>query len=165
MTTEAKTLVRSASGSVRYASWGPRLAAIAIDAVLLSIAPVAFVVFGYFQGVREGDENLYAMLDWFVFGISIAVAFGIVSSALYFTLLVGGSGQTVGKRAVGVAVRDARDITQRIGYWRALARFVVTAIMWSVYYVPGVIDSVWPLWDERAQSWHDKISRSVVVRV
>jgi uncharacterized RDD family membrane protein YckC len=165
MTIDATTLVPAASGGVNYASWGRRLAAIAIDAVLLSIAPFAFVVFAYFQGIGKGDENLYAMLDWFVFGITVAVAFGIVSSALYFTLLVGRSGQTVGKRVVGVAVRDSRDMTQRIGYWRALARFVVTAIMWSVYYVPGIIDSLWPLWDERAQSWHDKISRSVVVRV
>jgi hypothetical protein len=116
MSIDATTLVWPASDGVSYASWGRRLAALAIDAVLLSIAPFLLVVVGYIQGVGEGEENLYAMLDWFIFGIIIAVAFGIVSSAFYFTLLVARNGQTVGKRAVGIAVRDSRDVTQRIGY-------------------------------------------------
>jgi uncharacterized RDD family membrane protein YckC len=165
MTIDTTIWLPSASDRVSYASWGRRLAALAIDSGLLSIVPALLVVVGYIEGVREGEENLYAMLDWFIFGVVIAVAFGIVSSALYFTLCVGRNGQTVGKRAVGVAVRDSRDVTQRIGYWRALARFVVTAVLWSVYYVPGVIDCLWPLWDKQAQTWHDKVSRSVVVRV
>jgi uncharacterized RDD family membrane protein YckC len=165
MSIDATTFVRPAPDGVSYASWVRRLAALAIDAVLLSIVPFLLVVVGYIQGVREGEENLYAMLDWFIFGMIIAVAFGIISSAFYFTLLVGRNGQTVGKKVVGVAVRDSRDATQRIGYWRALARFVITSILWSVYYVPGIIDCLWPLWDKRAQTWHDKVSRSVVVRV
>ena len=30
-------------------------------------------------------------------------------------------------------------------------------------FVPAFIDGLWPLWDHRRQSWHDKAVRSIVV--
>jgi uncharacterized RDD family membrane protein YckC len=147
-----------------YASWGRRLVAVAIDVVLLSIAPFVVLVAIYILEV-ENEENLYAMLDWLVFGLMLAVALAVVSAALYFTLCVGRNGQTVGKRMVGVAVRDAQDPGRRIGYWRALTRCFVMAILWAFWAVPAIIDSLWPLFDKRRQTWHDKVARSVVVRV
>jgi uncharacterized RDD family membrane protein YckC len=52
-----------------------------------------------------------------------------------------------------------------IGYARAFLRWLVSAALWWVLYVGGLVDVLWPLWDDRNQSLHDKAANSVVVRV
>ena len=148
-----------------YAAWGRRLAAIAIDLILVSIAPFVLAVVVFATAGAGGDDDLYASLDRFVVGVLLAGVLSVVLSTLYFTMLVARTGQTVGKKLVGIAVRDARDVARRIGYGRALARWGVLVVLWLLYSIPGVIDALWPLWDKRKQSWHDKAARSVVVRV
>jgi uncharacterized RDD family membrane protein YckC len=165
MTAEGAGVVESADMR-DYASWLRRLTAFALDWLLLSILPG--VILGGFiiaAGTLDPGEELYAVLDTIVLGVVLAALVVVVSSTLYFTLCVGRSGQTVGKRAVRIAIRDAEDVAQPIGYGRALARWFVTAILWFLYSVPAVVDHLWPLWDKRNQSLHDKAARSVVIRV
>jgi len=89
----------------------------------------------------------------------------------YGTLLCGSpKGQTVGMMAVGVRV--VRDETlAALGYGRALARaafegvlrlinllFLLLGLIW-------VLDMLFPLWDKKRQTLHDKVAGSVVLRV
>lgn len=153
------------SDPARYAGWLRQSAAFAIDLVIVATVPLVVALLGIVRAESVANDDLYEALDQFVAGIVLGVLLSIIGSTLYFMLLVGRSGQTCGMRIVGIAVRDAKDVTRRIGYGRALGRWLFTVVLWSFYTVPGVVDLLSPLWDQRRQSWHDKISRSVVVQL
>jgi uncharacterized RDD family membrane protein YckC len=75
---------------------------------------------------------------------------------------------TVGKHAVGLAVR--RVDGSRLSLRRALLREVVArqllfaAAGLFLGGLPLLLDLLFPLWDERSQSLHDKIAGTIVVR-
>ena len=86
-----------------------------------------------------------------------------VPGAVYFAALNGSRrGQTVGKMALGIAVRDAQTGAP-IGFWRALGRNLITVVFTIAFAIPYLLDSLAPLWDRRRQAWHDKVAHSVVV--
>ena len=90
----------------------------------------------------------------------LANALTTVLGLIYYTVLEGGpTGQTVGKRALGIRVFDFRGGPGPIGYPRALLRQVVKYISGAVI----LIGYLWMLWDREKQTWHDKAAGSVVV--
>lgn len=66
--------------------------------------------------------------------------------------------------AMKIAVKDA-NTGGPIGYGRALARWLVASVLWVAFYLPGLIDVLFPLWDPKRQTLHDKAVGSVVVKV
>lgn len=94
------------------------------------------------------------IFGWILISIPAAVYYGAMNGSR--------RGQTVGKLALGISVRDARTGTP-IGFWRGLGRFLMTDVFMICLYVPYIIDSLAPLWDSRRQSWHDKVAHTVVV--
>jgi uncharacterized RDD family membrane protein YckC len=64
---------------------------------------------------------------------------------------------------LGIRVRDDR-VDGPIGYGRAFGRWIMPALFWAFLWIPGILDVLWPLWDAKKQSFHDKIVRSLVVR-
>jgi uncharacterized RDD family membrane protein YckC len=99
----------------------------------------------------------------------------ITAGFLYNGLLDGGAaGQTIGKRALRIRVVD--DATGGLlGPQRGLTRallplaFGVASILGDQTFafaaLASTLDGLWPLWDRRRQTWHDKSAGSVVVRV
>jgi uncharacterized RDD family membrane protein YckC len=89
---------------------------------------------------------------------------GIVALALYigyFGYFIGSpSGQTIGKRALGIRVIDAQT-GGPIGFSRAVLRFFAAILSAIVFY----LGYFWMLWDPEKQTWHDKIAGDVVVPV
>jgi len=84
---------------------------------------------------------------------------------LYAGLMNGSArGQTVGKMAMGIAVRDART-GGKIGAWRGIGRYAITVLFDVLLVIPYVVDSLSPLWDARRQAWHDRAAHSVVIDV
>jgi uncharacterized RDD family membrane protein YckC len=84
-----------------------------------------------------------------------------VGEILYFGFLEGGStGQTIGKRAAGIRVIDART-GGPIGFWRAVLRFVGKIVSGVICY----LGYLWMLWDSEKQCWHDKFANDYVVPV
>jgi uncharacterized RDD family membrane protein YckC len=63
----------------------------------------------------------------------------------------------VGVRAVDVATG------QPIGYGRAFARALLEYVLAVALFLPWVLDMLFPLWDPKKQTLHDKAVRSVVV--
>ena len=122
------------------AGFGVRLGAALIDGVLLSI--VQFV--------------LRAVVDQ-----NTASAIGLLVGLAYFTYFEGGAtGQTLGKRVLGIRVYDFGG-GGSIGYGRAVVRYLgryVSAIVILLGYF-------WMLWDKEKQTWHDKFANAVVVPV
>ncbi len=81
---------------------------------------------------------------------------------VYFVLLEGREkGQTIGKRVLGIQLRNATD-GGRVGYGKALGRRLISSVY--AYSIVGLVpDLLWPLWDDRKQTLHDKVVHSVVV--
>jgi uncharacterized RDD family membrane protein YckC len=134
-----------------HASWGRRFVAWLIDGVLVWLAlGIAVEVF------RGGG----AAESWVA---SLVLAIGV--PAFYFTLCHGSqSGQTLGKRILGIAVRDQASLGQ-LGFPRAFGRWAITFFFWCLFGIGGVVDGLWALGDRRRRTWHDKVAGSVVVRL
>jgi uncharacterized RDD family membrane protein YckC len=122
------------------ASFGRRLVAYILDYVIIAIPGVIlFAIFGRAAG--------YAL--W----IALAIA--------YNTYFEGGpTGQTLGKRALGIRVYDFTR-GGPIGYGRGFVR-------WIGKLVSGLLCGLgflWMLWDKEKQAWDDKFATTVVVPV
>jgi len=82
-----------------------------------------------------------------------------VVSLAYFTYFEGGpTGQTFGKKAIGIRVYDFRQ-GGSIGYGRGLLRQFGKWLS----AIPLGLGYFWMLWDKEKQCWQDKIAGSVVV--
>jgi uncharacterized RDD family membrane protein YckC len=123
------------------ATFGQRLGAYAVDIVITNV--VIFILGSF---VRETGPSLF---------LSFAIGLG------YFSLLEGsGSGQTVGKRVLGIRVVDF-ETGAPITYARAFAR---NAGRW-LSGIALLLGYFWMLWDRDRQTWHDKIASTTVVPV
>ena len=123
-------------------------------------------------GPRAGFWRRFvaSLVDGLVIGVVNAILLGIlsenaatllaiVSGLGYYTYLEGGaSGQTVGKKALGIRVVSLSD-GDRIGYGRAFIRYIGRILS----ALPLLLGYFWMLWDGEKQTWHDKLSGSVVV--
>jgi uncharacterized RDD family membrane protein YckC len=125
------------------APWWRRLCAWVVDATLLVLAVAAF---GRVSAVAGGVAILLLPI-------------------VYSTVCHGGRhGQTVGARVVRISVRNGASLG-RLGYSRALGRWLVTFVLWAPLVLPGVLDAFWPLWDRKRQAWHDKAVGALVIRL
>jgi uncharacterized RDD family membrane protein YckC len=122
--------------SARSGFWR-RFAAAFVDGIVLGIAYAVLVAFT--------NENLASLLNLLV-GIA------------YYTYLEGTSGQTIGKKALGIRVADI-DGGGSIGFGRAFIRYIGRIVS----AIPLFLGYFWMLWDKESQTWHDKFARSVVV--
>ena len=86
---------------------------------------------------------------------AISLAIGIA----YFGFLEGSnSGQTIGKRALGIRVIDYRT-GGPLGFGRAVLRYFARFLS----ALPCLLGYFWMLWDKERQTWHDKLISDVVV--
>jgi uncharacterized RDD family membrane protein YckC len=153
-----------------YAEWWQRAVGYLVDGIIVAvpawiimvIASIGFVRSATFTTEQFGNRVLNSGSFARIFvGIGIILLIGI----LYRVLMEGGArGQTVGKMAMKIAVKDA-DSGGSIGYGRAFIRWLVASVLWIAFYLPGIIDLLFPLWDPKKQTLHDKAVRSVVVQV
>jgi uncharacterized RDD family membrane protein YckC len=122
------------------ASFGRRFVAWLVDIILVGV--VAGII-------RLGVSQLAADL----IGIAIGIA--------YYGYFEGSnSGQTVGKRLLGIRVIDF-STGGRIGFGRAVIRYIGR----FVSTIPCFLGYFWMLWDKERQCWHDKFANDVVVPV
>ena len=157
-----------------YASWPERFRALLRDAGIvlgaLLVVGIGLALLLTLALRGRGDIGV-------VVGAAIGLLFPVPFVA-YQTIFLGrGEGQTPGRRAVGIRVREASTLG-RVGYGRAFARSALTPLIWfpllglgQPYFHPlatldllGILDILWPLWDPRRQALHDKVARTVVVR-
>jgi len=97
------------------------------------------------------------LLSWLVSGLILFFTLGIGWIIWWF--IVAGRGQNPGKAVVGIRVIRTNGDAVRTGGMlaRGLAGFVAGII-------PFYLDELWLLWDRDAQTLHDKIVSTVVVR-
>ena len=89
-----------------------------------------------------------------------AALFGIGAVAWLLWYCRGaGRGQSVGQRAAAVRIADVRTGLP-VGGWRVFGRHLAKLLS----AIPLGLGFWWMLWDERRQTWHDKLAATVVVR-
>ncbi len=76
-----------------------------------------------------------------------------------FTFLVGTTGQSWGRRVVGLKVVSIEG--GPIGFWRSLGRNLFAAFVSGPLLYLGFL---WVIWDGEKQAWHDKVFRTYVLR-
>ena len=92
-------------------------------------------------------------------GLLIAVGF-IVVIVIYIRAL-GKTGQTWGRKIAGVKV--VGEMTgQPIGIGKALGRQLFASFISGQIFYLGYL---WMLWDDKKQTWHDKVVGSIVIKV
>jgi uncharacterized RDD family membrane protein YckC len=122
-----------ALANAQLASYGSRVGASLIDALFVVFTIGIGYIVNFFLMARQGPEN----------------------------------GMTLGKKAVGIRVARADGQPVSLGF--ALLRdFVVRVLLlggagFFLLGIPGLLDVLWPLWDQQNQTLHDKIVSTYVV--
>jgi uncharacterized RDD family membrane protein YckC len=157
-----------------YASWGRRAAAFLLDGLLIAVvAGVIASATGHhtpFNAIHvhtvHGQRRLVPIGSKLVF-------YTAIESLLAFAYAVAFLGSrwqaTPFMRLLGVYLARDSDLG-RPSYGRAAGR---TAIFLGAVALTGrvafgvlviLVDLLWPLWDQRRQTVHDKLARTVVLR-
>lgn len=123
-----------------YANWGQRVGAFLIDSV------PGFLLGGIFAGAKV---------------MALAVLFYIAGIvwALYNAWQGGATGQSVGKKAMGIRLLNEQT-GQVIGGGLGIGRYFLHIIDG----IPCYLGYLWPIWDSKRQTFADKILHSVVVK-
>jgi uncharacterized RDD family membrane protein YckC len=169
------------------ASFGDRLLAYIVDAVLLSAVGLVFTVpllIWWFHRFAEQMVTLNNSLapsdeippDAFgrFFGdlflgylvlIGISLAIGLVLSYVYLVEMAWKSGQTVGKRIMNLQIVPVDPSEQR-SREMFVRRWAVERVVGSVVPFFAWVDGLWQLGDKPLQQClHDKAARTVVVKI
>lgn len=139
----------------RYASFPRRFAAYALDNLFIAVLTffMTAVAIRAAGGSPVSDMESAARMFWLVYGFYTA------ASAGYFTILIGGGGQTAGKWLLDVKV--VREDGSAVSHGRAFVRMIGYYISGFFIYVGFLIALI----DSRGQTLHDKIARTVVVEM
>ena len=128
------------------AGFWSRLGALIIDNLIIAVPGIILIV------IAAAISDALLVLAYLVF---------IVISVGYFIYFEGGpTGQTIGKRTLGIRIIDMQQ-GGPIGYGRATVRYLVRIVSGIVFY----LGYLWMLWDPEKQCWHDKAANDVVVPV
>lgn len=136
------------------AGFWARFAAALIDGILLGIVTsVIGAALGQGSAFEFSSEDGEVSVAAGAQGLSLLIGF------LYFGYLEGGpSGQTLGKRLLNIRVIRF-DTGGPLGWGTAILRNLAS-------YLSGLacfLGYLWMLWDGEKQTWHDKLTSTVVV--
>lgn len=138
------------STDVEYASFGSRFAAILLDQILLIIVLVSLSAIA--GGGITGEQTPGDALMWN--GISIVMQW------LYFAGMESSSNRaTLGKKALGLRVTDLQG--QQVDFLHATGRHFGKILSGLALFIGYLV----MISDERKQTWHDKMSGCLVLKV
>ncbi len=143
------------------AGYGIRLGAWLLDLVVVTVVSIPLLI--PFGGLfHETSTQTTHGVSFSVQGAGLLVHAVVV--LLYGMLFIGSRrGQTLGMMLLGIRCVDANVPTGSIGYGRALLRAFVEYALAVALFIPWIIDMLFPLWDTRKQTIHDKVGGSIVL--
>lgn len=158
------------------AGFGARLGSYLLDGLIYGLIAGIFVGVGVgmiVAGARDCIEKIDAAgsdstvtctnselnSPGLVLGGIVVIALGVLVVLFLYCRSLGKTGQTMGRKIVGVRVVD-KFTEQPIGFGRALGRTLFAQLISSAFCSLGYL---WMLWDGEQQTWHDKVVGSVVV--
>ena len=138
----------------QFASFGQRFMASLIDGFILGVVLGCMGLFAGGLAAGSTDDAAAGCLNLLI----LAAIFG------YFTYFHAHSGQTPGKKALGIKVISADGSPVSTG--RSAARafgYMATSLL--AYIFVGLLGFLWMTWDPNKQTWHDKLARTYVIKV
>ncbi|WP_427383475.1 RDD family protein [Janibacter sp. G56] len=178
---------RAAPDGTPLASYWQRVGAYLIDAVVLGIVTLVLLGWLFYRAMQPffsaladaletNDPSALDALDplalvdmqYFVPAVVLSYLLGV----LYHVGFVARSGQTPGKRLVGISVRR-RDRAGAPGVAVAARRYALPLLLnllgslpviGSLAVIGWILDLLWPAWDDQRQAWHDKVADTLVVQ-
>ena len=144
-----------------YASWGKRVGAMLIDQIPTYVGMIVFSV-GYVIWIASIAQSTGSTVDLTGGAVPIIVGVAIMLAGMVWTIynrwfVAGRTGQSLGKRVTRIRlVSEQTDAP--IGPMNAFIRDLVHILDGMAY-----VGYLWPLWDEKKQTFADKIMRTIVV--
>jgi uncharacterized RDD family membrane protein YckC len=148
-----------------YARFGARASALLVDGLLAAGSTLP----GLVLLIVSPTEQQACTIDgrsshcsvpspgWLALAMTVVVV-GFASHLAWYCLRVS-HGQSVGQKASGVRVVDQLTV-EPIAPWRVFARQFARLASFAVF----GLGYLWMLWDPRSQTWHDKITGTIVVK-
>ncbi|MFD7788707.1 RDD family protein [Streptomyces nojiriensis] len=141
------------SGMPPLAHWGLRVGAALLDGLIIAGPMYALIGLGAAVASDESTEAIAGIL-------SLLGMLCFLGMAIFQVYKEGTTGQTIGKKVVGISLhREADGATLGFGmaFVRKLAHILDSAACYLGYF--------WPLWDEKNQTFADKVCSTVVIKV
>ncbi|WP_405843339.1 RDD family protein [Streptomyces sp. NBC_01518] len=126
-----------------YANWGQRFLGTLVDMLVFAVPYIL-----YFVGITKSNGALLGIGGLLLLGL-----------AIWQLIQEGRTGQTVGKKALGIRLvreSDGQPIGVGMAFVRRLAHFVDG--------IACYIGFLWPAWDAKRQTFADKICGTIVIR-
>ena len=133
--------------AANLASWGQRVGAMLIDYV--TILPFSILASTVGRSSTNGLNLFYYVFE--------LLAIALWGYNRWFQ--AGPTGQSWGKKAVGLRLLS-EETGQPIGATNAFLRDLAHLLDW----IPCFIGYLWPLWDQKKQTFADKIIKTTVVK-
>lgn len=124
-----------------YANWGQRFLGTLVDG-LVFLVPYLLILFGRKTPV-----------------LVIVGALILVGLAIWQLIMEGRTGQTVGKKALGIRLLK-EETGQPLGVGMAFVRRIAHVLDG----LPCYLGWLWPAWDAKRQTFADKVCGSIVIR-
>jgi uncharacterized RDD family membrane protein YckC len=144
-----------------YVSWGKRVGAYLIDSAPMLVAGIIFDI-GYFMFLFSAATSTSSHPD-LTTGLVPMVVGGIIGLAalgwqIYNRWIIAGrTGQSLGKRVTRI-VLISEETNGPVGPLNAFLRDLVHTVDGLAY-----VGYLWPLWDEKRQTFADKLMRTIVI--
>jgi uncharacterized RDD family membrane protein YckC len=162
-------------GGQPLADFGTRLLAYLVDSAILYAAAVVVATPVVIVFLLDRLDDITAQTDPGVLagelvGPFLLLELGLVTLTLvayyvYYVEMMYRSGQTVGKRLIGIRVVPA-DPGRRLTRGMAAKRYAVEFVGGTVVPFFSLLDGLWQLWDKPfQQTLHDKAAQTVVIKV
>jgi len=134
-----------------------------IALAVIIIPLVAGLIIALKDAELDVDGNITGGVD------AVGVAVLVLTGLLFFAfdiwnrgIRLGVRGQSLGKGILGIQAVRA-DTGAFLGGGGGLLRWLMAA-MFGVISCVQLLDVLWPLWDDKNQTLHDKVVGSVVIR-
>lgn len=153
------------------AGWGLRFGAVVIDACAKLVLSLVISLIGFLLFADQPFGTEYTDPD----GISNLGGIFLVAFVIYYVVplfyappfMAAWNGATPGKRAVGIRVVTELGVAPSFG--EAVLResiFKTVVISWvgGLFFLPVLLNYLWPLWDDQSRAGHDFMARTRVVK-
>jgi len=139
-----------------YAHWGYRVGGYLLDNLLLMPAYVALNI-----GIALWDDPTFSEGTQTVgLAVTLVSVVAMIAFSIWNQVIrQGQTGSSLGKQWVGIAVISEQTGTP-IGGWRTFGR----SLLHILDALPCYLGYLWPLWDDKRQTFADKIMHTIVVR-
>jgi uncharacterized RDD family membrane protein YckC len=171
---------------VPLSGWWKRVGARFLDGIIvlvISLPLTGYFWYHYIQATLDyerqlidnavaGNTQFNLALPWDVYKWLLAVTLiALVVNFVYEFFFLTRRGATPGKQAVGISVRlrdvpgppPAQAVLKRFGLYAGLNLLGAIPTVGTLFGLIGLLNYLWPLWDDKKQALHDKVAATNVV--